>query len=175
MNLSDAQRKYLVHEQIVGGALVNGVINAVLGWLTFRHHPIVPMQGDPSILNDVIATSVLMPLFICVIATPLVRKALQAGKAQALDTPSAARTMILWLPANSFLRGGLLAAAALATCTPLLLGALLLFGVNGMSVAGFATLKFFYAGTLAGLVSPIVAVYAMAAPQPLKAAALSEA
>jgi hypothetical protein len=176
MNLSDAQRKYLVREQIVGGALVNGVINAFLGWLTFRHHSVVPMHGDPSILNDVIATSVLMPLFICVIATPLVHKALQSGKARALDAdaPSAVRTMILWLPANSFLRGALLAAAALATCTPLLLGTLLLCGVHGMSVAGFATLKFFYAGTLAGLVSPIVALYAMAAPRPLKAAVLSE-
>jgi hypothetical protein len=175
MNLSDLQRKYLVHEQIVGGALVNGVINAVLGWLTFRHHLVVPMQGDPSLLNDVIATSVIMPLFICVIGSWLVRKAVQAGKVAPLDAPSAARTMIMWLPANSFLRGALLAVAALATCTPLLLGALLLCGVNGMSVAGFATLKFFYAGALAGLVSPIVALYAMAVPLPLKAAALSEA
>jgi hypothetical protein len=82
MTLSDAQRKYLVHEQIVGGALFNGVINAALAWLTFRHHPIVPMHGDPSILNDVIATSGLMPLFICLIGTPLVRKALRAGKFQ---------------------------------------------------------------------------------------------
>jgi hypothetical protein len=176
MKLSDAQRKYLVHEQIIGGALVNGVINAFLGWLTFRHHPVVPIKGDPSILNDVIATSVLMPLFICVIATPLVRKAMQAGKTQALEAPSASRTMILWLPANSILRGALLALASLATCTPILLGALLVFGVHGMSVGAFATLKFFYAGILAGLVSPIVALYAMAAPLPLKAAAaLSEA
>lgn len=176
MNLSDAQQKYLVHEQIIGGALVNGVINAFLGWLTFRHHPVVPIKGDPSILNDVIATSVLMPLFICLIATPLVRKAMRAGKTQAIESPSAMRTMILWLPASSFLRGALLALASLATCTPILLGMLLMFDVQSMSVAGFATLKFFYAGILAGLVSPVVALYAMAAPQPLKAATtLSEA
>lgn len=175
MNLSDAQRKYLVHEQIIGGALVNGVINAFLAWLTFRKHPVVPMTGDPSILNDVIATSVLLPLFLCLIATPLVRKALQAGKAQPLDAPSPVRTMILWLPASSFLRGALLAVAALATCAPLLLGLLLLLDVHSMSLGGFAALKFFYAGLLAAIASPIVALYAMARPEPLKAAALGEA
>ena len=171
MKLSDAQRKYLVHDQIIGGALVNGVINGLLGWLTFRKHPIVPITGDPSIVNDVIATSVALPLFICLIATPLVRKAVAAGKTQALVEPSPERTMILWLPAHSLLRGIVLAVAALATGAPLLLGALWMFGVQGMSVGAFATLKFFYAGILAGLVSPIVALYAMATPQPLKAAA----
>ena len=175
MNLSHAQRKYLVHEQLIGGALVNGLINALLGWLTFRNHPVVPMQGDPSLLNDIIATSVLMPWFICVIGTPLVRKALRAGKAEALAGPSSARTMVLWLPANSLLRGGLLAVASLATCAPLLLGGLLVFGVHGMSVASFAVLKLFYAGLLGGLVSLVVALYAMAAPSAPLTAALDPA
>jgi hypothetical protein len=173
------QRKYLVRDQIIGGALVNGVINAFLAWLTFRHHAVVPMQGDPSILNDVIATAVLMPLFICVIATPLVRKAMQAGKFEPLATASSARTMVLWLPAHSFLRGLLMALAALATCAPVLLGLLLMFGVHSMSVAGFATLKLFYSGIVGALVSPLVALYVMAAAADVRedtaAAALSDA
>ena len=178
MNLSELQRKYLVRDQIIGGALVNGVINAFLAWLTFRHHAVVPMQGDPSILNDVIATAVLMPLFICMIATPLVRKAMHAGKFEPLSTPSSTRTMVLWLPANSFLRGLLLALAALATCAPVLLGLLLMFGVHSMSVAGFTTLKLFYSGILGALVSPVIALYVMAAAtpgEPAVAAALSDA
>lgn len=179
MNLSDAQRKYLVRDQIIGGALVNGVINAFLAWLTFRHHAVVSMKGDPSILNDVIATAVLMPLFICIIATPLVRKAMQAGKIEPLTAPSAARTMVLWLPANSFLRGLLLALASLATCAPVLLGLLLMFGVHSMSVSGFATLKLFYAGVLGALTSLVVALYAMAASaahaEPIGDAALGDA
>lgn len=179
MKLSESQRKYLVRDQIIGGALVNGVLNAFLAWLTFRHHALVPMQGDPSILNDLIATAVLMPLFICVIGTPLVRKALRAGKFEPLTTLSSGRTMVLWLPANSFLRGLLLALGALATCAPVLLGLLLLFGVHSMSVAGFTTLKLVYSGILGALVSPLVALYVMASAanvaEPAAAAALSDA
>jgi hypothetical protein len=176
MNLSDSQRKYLVRDQTIGGALVNGAINAFLAWLTFRHHAVVPMRGDPSILNDVIATAVLMPLFICMIATPLVRKAMHAGKFGPLDAPSSARTMVLWLPANSFLRGLFLSLGGLASCAPLLLGLLLMFGVQSMSVSGFATLKFFYSAVLGGLASPVVALYVMASQQPAAAEpALSEA
>jgi hypothetical protein len=164
-----------VRDQIIGGALVNGVISAFLAWLTFLHHAVVPMRGDPSILNDVIGTAALIPLFICVIATPLVRKAMRAGKFEPLDTPSSARTMLLWLPANSFLRGLLLALASIATCAPVLLGLLLMFGVHGMSVSGFVTLKFFYAGSVAALASPIIALYVMASAQPSGEPILSEA
>jgi hypothetical protein len=166
MNLSEAQRKYLVRDQIIGGGVFNALISALLGWLTFRQLAAVPMHGEPSILSDVIATSVLLPLFICVIATPLVHKAMQAGKVLPLHGESDARTMLLWLPGNSLLRGVLLALAALATCAPVLLGSLLLFGVTSMSVGGFAVLKLFYAGILAAAVSPIVALYAMASAAP---------
>jgi hypothetical protein len=174
MNLSDAQRKYLVREQIIGGALVNGVLNGVLAWLTFRKHAVVPMTGDPSLLNDVLATAVVMPLAICLIATPLVRKAIQAGKVEPLSAAATpARTMLLWLPEHSLLRGLVLAFAALATCAPLLLGSLLVFGVHDLSVTGFAAIKFFYAAIVAGLVSPIIALYVLVNPQPRAAAAVT--
>jgi hypothetical protein len=105
---------------------------------------------------------------------------MQAGKFEPLAAASSARTMVLWLPANSFLRGLLFATAALATCAPLLLGLLLMFGVHSMSVAGFATLKLVYSALIGALVSPLVALYVMAAAgesaEPAaSAAALSDA
>jgi hypothetical protein len=162
MNLSGAQRKYLVRDHLLGGAIFNGPINGLLAWLTFRKHGVAPMQGDPSILNDVIGTAVLLPLIICLIATPLVRKFVLAGKVEPWIRPSAERTMLLWLPANPVLRGLILALAALATIAPVLLGVFLAFGVQSMSVAAYATFKLFYAGLLGALVSPLVALHVMA-------------
>jgi len=162
MNLSDAQRKYLVRDQLIGGAVFNGPVNGLLAWLTFRKHGVAPMQGDPSILNDVIGTAVLLPLIICLIATPLVRKLVHAGKVEPWLAPSAERTMLLWLPDNRVLRGLVLSLAALATVAPVLLAVFLAFGVQHMSVGGYAAFKLFYAGLLGALVSPIVALHVMA-------------
>lgn len=161
MNLTESQRKYLVHEQIIGAAVINGVINALLAWLTFRKHASVPMHGDPSILGDALGTALLLPLLLCLIATPLIRKAVRAGKVAPISLQSPRRTMLLWLPRTSFVRGLVLAVGALATCAPVMLGALTLFGVQGMSVTGFVVLKLFYAGIMAALVSPIVALYVL--------------
>lgn len=174
MDLSQAQRKYLVRDQMIGGAILNGPINALFAWLTFRGHGGAPMQGDPSILNDVIGTSVLLPLIICLIGTPLIRKFVHAGKIQAWVTPSAERTMLLWLPSNPVLRGLILSLAALATLAPMLLGVLLAFGVQHMSVGGYATLKLFYCALLAALVSPLVAAYVMATATPAVAIDVKE-
>jgi hypothetical protein len=164
MNLSEAQLKYLVRDHVIGGAVCNGPINALLAWLTFRTHGVAPMQGDPSILNDVIGTASLMPLMICVIGTPLVRKVVHAGKVEPWIRASAERTMLMWLPANSVLRGLILALAALATVAPMLLGVLLALGVQHMSVGGYVTLKLVYTSILGALVSPLVALYVMATP-----------
>jgi len=162
MNLSESQRKYLMREHVVGAAVVNGVLNACLAWLGFRAHDHVPMRGEQSILNDAIGTAVLLPLLLCMIATPLIRKAVQAGKVHALALHTPERAMSLWLPSSALLRGLVLAVGALATCAPVFLGLLWLFGVQEMSVSGFALLKALYAGLMAAVVSPLVALYVLA-------------
>jgi hypothetical protein len=171
MNLSEAQRKYLIHEQIIGAAIVNGLLNGLLGWLAFRKHPAVPMLGESSIVNDTIGTAVLLPLFVCLIATPLIRKAVKAGKVAPLTAASEARSMVLWLPANPFLRGLVLALGALASCATVLLGLLALLGVQQMSVSGFVIVKMLYSAILAALVSPIIALYVLASEAPTAAVA----
>lgn len=162
MYLSEAQRKYLIQDQIIGSAVFNAVLAALLAWLTFRHHTSVPMKGDPSIIGDAIGTAVLLPLLTCLIVTPLVRKAMQAGKLEPLMQPSTGRSMVLWLPKLSFLRGVVLALAALATCTPLWLGTLVLAGVDQLSVGMYIFMKSVYAGVMAGGCAPIIALYVMA-------------
>jgi hypothetical protein len=166
MYLSEAQRKYLVHDQIIGSAIFNAVLSALLAWLTFRRHASVPMKGDPSIIGDAIGTAVLLPLLTCLIVTPLVRKAMKAGKFEPLVQPSSGRSMVLWLPSLSFLRGLVLALGALATCAPVWLGLMVLAGVDQLSVGAFVFMKTVYAAVMAGLCAPIIALYVMATQPP---------
>jgi hypothetical protein len=162
MFLSEAQRKYLVHEQIIGSALFNLMLNAGLAWLGFRHHDAVPMRGDPSILNDAIGTAVLLPLLTCLIVTPLVRKRVRSGKLEPLIELPPGYDMLHWLPSWSFFRGLVLALLCLAWVTPLYLGLLFLCGVESMSVGGFVVVKGLYAAIMAAQVSPAIALYVMA-------------
>ena len=163
MFLSEAQRKYLIQDQIIGSAIFNALLNALLAWLTFRRHASVPMKGDPSIIGDAIGTAVLLPLLTCVIVTPLVRKVLKTGKLEPLVTPSPARSMVLWLPRLSFARGLVLALGALATCAPIYLGLLVVAGIDQLSVGAFVAIKTVYAALMAGLCAPVIALYVMAA------------
>lgn len=166
MFLSEAQRKYLIHDQIIGSAIFNALLGALLAWLTFRHHTSVPMKGDPSIIGDAIGTAVLLPLLTCLIVTPLVRKAMKAGKFEPLAQASAGRSMLLWLPSLSFLRGLVLALGALATCAPFWLGLLVLAGIDQLPVGAFVFMKSVYAAVMAGACAPIIALYVMATPPP---------
>lgn len=162
MFLSEAQRKYLVHDQIVGSAIFNLLLNAGLAWLGFRHHDAVPMRGDPSILNDAIGTAVILPLLTCLVVTPLVRKRLRTGKLEPLLELPERYDLLFWLPRWSFVRGLVLALLCLAWIAPLYLGLFFLFGVQSMSVGGFVLVKGLYAAIMAGAIAPVIALHAMA-------------
>ena len=166
MFLSDAQRKYVVNDHIIGSGVFNLLVNALLGWLSFRHHNPAPMRGDPSILNDAIATAALLPLLICLIVTPLVRKRVRSGKLEPITSLAGSFDMLAWLPHSSFLRGLTLSLLCLAWLTPLYLGSLMTFGVTSLSLGSFVVVKALVAGVTAALVAPVVALYAMATTQP---------
>lgn len=162
MFLSEAQRKYLVHDQIIGSAIFNLLLNAGLAWLGFRHHAAVPMHGDPSILNDAIGTAVILPLLTCLVVTPLVRKRLRSGKLEPLFELPERYDLLLWLPRWSFVRGLVLALLCLAWIAPLYLGLFFRFGVSSLSVASFVAIKGLYAAVMAGAVAPVIALHTMA-------------
>jgi hypothetical protein len=175
MKLSAAQHKYLVHDQIIGAGIFNLLLNAGLTWLSFRHHKLVPMTGDPSIVGDTIGTALIMPLLICLIASPLVRKAMKAGKVDAFSESSRVRSILRWLPAWSFVRGLVLGLVCVAWFAPPLLLLFKLAGVENMSVGGYVLVKSLFAGALAAVVSPVVAMYVLATTAPVAAAAAASA
>lgn len=161
-----SQRRFLIRNQIIGAAVFNAVLNGFLGWLTFRHHPAVPIAGDPSVVGDAIGTAVLLPLLTCVIVTPLVRRAIAHGTVEPLGTIVGNVDMVLWLPRRSFVRGLVLSLLCLAWLTPLYLAPMLLADVDRLAVGAFVFLKIIYSAVMAAWVAPATALYVLATTRP---------
>ena len=145
-------------EQVIGGALVNFAINAVLAWLLFRQMPQVPFVGAQSIVGDTLATALLLPLLLCLAATPTFRSMFaRRAVLRPARLPAAGG-----LPHQPLLLGLLLGLLALLTLAPLTLWLLQLLQVEGMSFAGFVLFKAAFAAVLAALITPLVLQRALA-------------
>lgn len=159
MPLGAAQRRFLWIEQGAVPFAVNVVLNAAIGWAMFRGVAAVPLWGVSSIGGDTLGTSFFLPAITCLIVTPLVRGQARRGAAPVFG-PLAG-----WL--RPFQRPLPLRALALGlACIPLAGGAavalLAVLGVGALDFAPFLAWKALYAGALAALVQPAVALLALA-------------
>ncbi len=166
--MSSAQRGYL-REQGVGSAIFNFVLNGVIAWLMFRGQATVPLFGQQSIAGDTIGTCFFLPLLTCLIATRLARGHVQAGKVTALGWSRTSRPVLRWLPAGTFPRGLALAAACIAVFATLTIAALVVLEVAEMQLWHFLAFKATFAAFLAAIVTPVVALWAIADPSPVSA------
>jgi hypothetical protein len=163
MELSPAQRRYLIKDHVVGSALFNAVLNAVLGMGAFFGKDRAPLWGNPGVALDLCSTAFFLPFFTSVIATPLIAWAVRRGKAEALAPDALDGSWLARLPSGPTARGALLGAVALLSTPPLV--ALLALSTEGsLSVTVFASIKALYAALLAALVTPVVALFAMRRP-----------
>jgi hypothetical protein len=162
MQLSGEQRRFLWLAQGVVPFVINVVLNGVIGWAMFRGMTAVPLWGEASIGGDTLGTSFFLPAITCLIVTPLVRGQVRKGQAPAFTGALAG-----WL--RAFQRPlGLRALALGLACVPVAgglavagLGAL---GVESLGFVPFLGFKAAYAGVLAALVTPAIALLALADP-----------
>jgi hypothetical protein len=159
--MSDDHRRFLIVEQGVGAAIFNLLFNAFIAWALFRRLDVVPLWGDRSVAGDTIATGVLLPLLTCLIVTRLVRRHVAAGGVPPLaDRPPA----VAWMPHSSFLRGVTLAVLTSVTLVPVTIATLSALGVAAMGFWTFVAFKGAWAALAALVVTPVVALWALAAP-----------
>src|SRR6266404_161255 len=160
--MSPAVRRYLLLEQGVGAAVFNFVLNAAIAWAMFRSVAVVPLWGQQSIIGDTIGTCFLLPVITCFIATRLVRGQVRAGKVAALGWTRASHPVLGWLPQTTGRRGVALGLVSIALLAPLALAALVLLGVAAMPFWHFVVFKAAFAAFAAALVTPLVALWAIA-------------
>jgi hypothetical protein len=160
MELSPAQRGYLLIGNVMVPGVINVVINGAIGWAMFRDASSVPLLGSQGILGDTLATCFFLPAITCLIVTPIVRGHVRKGSAEPLRG-----ALPGWLGAFRrplLPRALAFGAAGVALAGGLAFAGLSAFGVDALGFAPFLGFKAAFAGVLGALVTPLIALAALA-------------
>lgn len=157
-----AHRRYLVAEQCIGSALFNFLINAAIAWGLFRHLETVPLWGQESIAGDTFGTCFFLPFFTGLIVTRLARGRIQAGKLPALGRTRQSYPTLARLPDGTLRRSALLGLLCVLLFAPPAILVLHALDVQSLPFWPFVTLKASFAAALAALVTPTIALAALA-------------
>lgn len=173
MSLSPNHRSYLIREHVIGAAVINFVLNALIGWAMFRPLGAVPVWGDPAAVPDLVATMFVLPLVVTTIVTLLVRLATRAGKAPALPQGLSAVPRLQRLPTRLWLRALAVAATTVVVVGIPLAALFYLTGAQALTLVNFALIKGGLCAVVAALLSPPIALRAIAEtsanlPEPLE-------
>jgi len=161
MALSPAQRSFFVKDQIVGPAVFNFFLSAVLSWFAFRHHVPVTWKGDPGIARDLIGTLFLLPFLLALITNRLARHAAHRHAVSPFRFGLEVPVWVQKLPAQRYARAALLGLLTLVVLGPVLFAAFRGLGIEQMALKHFVVFKAFLGGTLAAVIAPIAALYAL--------------
>ena len=162
MALAQAHRQYLIRDQMIGPFVINFVLNAGIAWLMFGNLGHLSVSGDPGAIGDLIVTMFALTFLICVIATPLVRKLYTASKIPALASKDDVPGWIMKLPGNLLARAVLCALVVALITAPVIIGFFTATGWSQVSATSYTLGKGLLCGVIAVLVSPPLALRAMA-------------
>lgn len=167
--LSREHRRFLVVDQLIGAAVVNFFLNAVLAWLVFRRSPSVALYASPGIAIDTVVTAFVLPLVTALVAAFVVRLRVVRGELPSLPTFTAHESV--WSRRSTLQRGALLGVAAAVLVGLPAIGVLALVGVDRLPRASFIWFKASFAAGVGMLVTPPLGWWALidasrAAPSP---------
>jgi len=158
LNMSSAHKRFLLNEGI-GSLVINLVLNGLIAALMFRGTAAVPLWGQQSIAGDTIGTTFFLPLITCLIETPLARRQVRAGR---VPPVAGAPLGLRWMPERAFTRGATLGLITAVTIAPPTIAALAALGVTQKGFWGFVAFKAVFAAALAAVVTPLIALWAIA-------------
>lgn len=156
-------RVFIVRDQILIPASLNFALNSGLAWLTFRNASQVPIWGDPSVAGDFVVTLFLLPFLTCLLIVPGLRRQVRAGAVGGLE-----HEQLRWgpvfsrLPSRLFLRSLVVGALSVLLGAPFTLAALWGSNLVALSMPTFVLSKGIYAGGMAAVVTPLIALSVLA-------------
>jgi hypothetical protein len=168
--LPAANRRWLITRALVATAAINTVVNAAIAWLSVAGQDSVPMWGAPlvetSIFWNVVGTLFLLPLITCVLTTMAIRADIRRGSLASLGGLHAADRRLAALPLSRWRRGAAIGALAVLVLAPPLVLALVAADPGDLDRGQFVLCQTVFAVLLGIVVTPPIAVLAMADPDP---------
>lgn len=150
------ERRYVFIEIGVAGTIITFVLNLATTWLVTPRHPI-RLTGPGGIVDDLVVTSLILPIISSLIVTPLARRAAR-GRDFAL---SASGPVTALLPRNATLRTLVLALAGLLVQALPVLAILGGFGVAALAFRVWVVGKAAFTAAEFAWVGPLLAATAM--------------
>jgi hypothetical protein len=174
--LPPEHRRWIIANAIIGTAAVNLVGGGAMAWFATRGHPHVPLwslrlSGRPSAITDTVGTFFFLPVFTCLFCSFGVHRSQRSGDLPALTAPLALPAGLERLPALLLRRGLILGAFTVALLGPTAVIALSVLDPGGLGRAAFVGYKAILGVGLGAVVTPLIAVRAMADPRPMGAGA----
>jgi len=164
-DLPGPNRRWIVVNALIATALINVVLNVGIDLLSVAGKGPIPLWEPPLVRPStawtLIGTLFLLPFFTCLLATTAVRSEVRDGK---LESVKAVREhgRLASLPASRRGRGVAFGLAALATLGPPLLLAMTLLDFPDLSHSNYIAYQVVFAVALGAVVTPLIAVRAMA-------------
>jgi hypothetical protein len=168
--LPAANRSWLITKALLATAAINTVVNAAIASLSVAGQGSVSMWGAPlvetSIFWNLIGTLFLLPLITCVLTTTAIRADIRRGSLASLRDLRATHRRLAALPPARWSRGAAIGALAVVTLAPPLVLALVVTNPGDLDRAQFVLYQTVFAVLLGAVVTPPIAVLAMADPDP---------
>ena len=165
MSLDGTQRRWLIVNAVLVTAIVNAGLNALFAWLGMhgRDHVVPWAWGPASTGTDTLGTLFVLPFVTCLVCTTAVRFERRSGSLTRLRGLRSA----LWLaalPAPLLPRAACCGAAVFAVLAVPVTLVLLVVAEGAISVGSFVAYKAIFGVVLGAVVTPLIALRAMAEP-----------
>lgn len=156
-------RRWIVINALLITAVVNLAINGFLAWMSVRGHANVPIWGLPgpgktNVVTDTVGTFFFLPLFTCVMCTTSVWAQVRSGRLPRLE----AAIPLQLARRGRVRRGAVLGASTAAILAPLFIVIVAAAGLASLSATGFVVYKMALGVLLGLVVTPLIAIMAMA-------------
>ena len=162
--LNSEQRRWIVFNALLVTTLINFVLNAGFAWLSVRGQHSVPLwalNGTPSTITDTVGTFFFLPVITCLIFTRVIWWQLRSGRLAPLRG-EVVPPVLARLPRQRLKRGLALGGISIAVLTPPAVVVLVATDFGGVSTGTFVLYKAVLGVVLGALVTPVIAVLAMA-------------
>jgi hypothetical protein len=165
-----AHRRWIVYNALGATAVINSVVNAGIAWASIgaqRTVPVwsLPLVGGASIVTDTVGTLFVLPLITTILCTMAVWREVGAQRLPKLDP--VALGGLNRLPKGRLRRGLVLGGLSLAILAPVVVTIAIVADAGALSRAEFILYKTLFAVLLGAVVTPLIALRAMADVPPV--------